>query len=328
MSATFRPEASGDERAVRAVVDDAFAGEPVVGQLVDALRRSPDWLPGLSFVAEVHGEIVGHVLFTRSLLDTPRRLVDVIVLSPASVASAHQGRGIGSALISHALEEVRRLRPEPLVFLEGAPGFYARFGFEPAEPIGFRRPSLRIPEPAFQVMRLPSWKRWMTGTLVYSRVFWELDCVGLRDGDRSPIGRASHPPRQIDHVTLNVADIAAARAFYAATLGELGLVESSDPHGRVEYGAEGRSDFGFYSRPNEVFQRAHVAFVAANRDQVDRFHAAALSHGGTSLDAPRERPEFGLYSAYLADAEGNGVEVGCALSAHGRSGPRPQRSGR
>ena len=125
--------------------------------------------------------IVGHILFTRSLLDAPRRLVDVLVLSPVSVAPAHQRRGIGTALIRHGMDEVRRLPDEPLVFLEGAPGFYGRFGFEPAGALGFRRPSLRIPEPAFQVVRLAPWEPWMTGTLVYSRVFWDLDCVGLRD---------------------------------------------------------------------------------------------------------------------------------------------------
>jgi len=175
-----RPERDGEEGAVRAVVEAAFVGEPVVGELVDALRRSPDWVPGLSFVAEVHGEIVGHILFTRSLLDASRRLVDVLVLSPVSVTPGHQGEGIGSALIRHGLDRVRDLGDEPLVFLEGAPGLYGRFGFEPGGAIGFRRPSLRIPEPAFQVVRMPAWEPWMTGTLVYSRVFWDLDCVGLR----------------------------------------------------------------------------------------------------------------------------------------------------
>ncbi len=179
--ALCRPERHGEERAVRAVVEAAFVGEPVVGELVDALRRSPDWGPGLSYVAELNGEIVGHILFTRSLLDAPRRLVDVLVLSPVSVAPSHQGSGIGSALIRHGLDQVRALDSEPLVFVEGAPGFYGRFGFESGAPLGFRRPSLRIPEPAFQVLRLPAWEAWMTGTLVYSRVFWDLDCVGLRD---------------------------------------------------------------------------------------------------------------------------------------------------
>jgi putative acetyltransferase len=177
----LRTERSGEERAVRRVVEAAFVGEPVVGELVDALRRSPDWIPGLSFVAERAGDVVGHILFTRSLLDAAPRLVDVLVLSPVSVNPAFQRHGIGSALIRHGLEAVRQRGDEPLVFLEGDPRYYSRLGFEAAEPLGFRRPSLRIPEPAFQVVRMPTWEPWMTGTLVYSRVFWDLDCVGLRD---------------------------------------------------------------------------------------------------------------------------------------------------
>jgi catechol 2,3-dioxygenase-like lactoylglutathione lyase family enzyme len=116
--------------------------------------------------------------------------------------------------------------------------------------------------------------------------------------------------RQIDHVTLNLADGDVARAFYGACLHELGLAEAVDPHGRVEFGRDGRSDFGFYvGSPRTFFQRAHVAFVAASRSEVDRFHAAALAAGGAALDGPRERPEFGMYSAYVTDPAGNGVEV-------------------
>ena len=175
----LRSEQSGDADEIRAAVVSAF-GLPVIGELVDRLRASPDWIDGLSFVAEQDGRIIGHVLFTRALLDAPRRLVDVLVLSPVSVIPAEQGRGVGSALVDHGLETVKA-RDEPLVFLEGSPTYYGRFGFRPGGPLGFRRPSLRIPERAFQVVPLPRYEGWMTGTLVYSRVFWDLDCVGLRD---------------------------------------------------------------------------------------------------------------------------------------------------
>jgi putative acetyltransferase len=69
----------------------------------------------------------------------------------------------------------------PLVFLEGSPAYYSRFGFEPGGRQGFRKPSLRIPDAAFQVERTASHQPWMTGTLVYAEPFWTLDCVGLRD---------------------------------------------------------------------------------------------------------------------------------------------------
>jgi putative acetyltransferase len=175
----FRPEAPGEAERVRDVVEAAF-GEPVVGELVDTLRRSPDWIDGLSLVAVAGDRIVGHILFTAALLDAPARLVRVLVLSPVSVAPDHQGRGIGSALIRHGLEVIAT-RPEPLLFLEGSPAYYRRFGFEAGGELGFRRPSLRIPEPAFQVIRLRGYEPSMTGTLVYPRAFWDLDCVGLRE---------------------------------------------------------------------------------------------------------------------------------------------------
>ena len=72
-------------------------------------------------------------------------------------------------------------RDVPLVFLEGAPGYYSRFGFEPGAAHGFRKPSLRIPDAAFQVLRLPTYESWMTGTLVYAEAFWRHDAVGRRD---------------------------------------------------------------------------------------------------------------------------------------------------
>jgi putative acetyltransferase len=179
---TLRAERAGDSDAVRDVVVTSF-GEVVVGALVDGLRASDAWIDGLSFVAEADGQLVGHVLFTRSRLDALERLVDVLVLSPLGVLPDYQHRGIGSALVRYGLEQVRQ-RPEPLVFLEGSPTLYLRFGFEPGGDLGFRKPSLRIPDAAFQVVKQPTYdSSWMTGTLVYADAFWRHDCVGLR-GER------------------------------------------------------------------------------------------------------------------------------------------------
>lgn len=79
-------------------------------------------------------------------------------------------------------------RGVPLVFLEGPAAYYSRLGFERADGLGFRKPSLRIPDAAFQVVRLPSYEAWMTGTLVCSQTFWEYDAVGLRDGEQGDQG--------------------------------------------------------------------------------------------------------------------------------------------
>jgi len=158
----------------------AFNGDPVIGPLLDALRSSWAWDDELSFVADLDGDLVGHVLYTRALLDAAPRLVEVLVLSPIGVRPDLQNRGIGGRLIRESLAVVGR-RPEPLVFLEGHPRYYPRFGFERATDLGFTAPSVRIPQDAFMVHRLPGYESWMTGTLVYPDAFWRLDAVGLRD---------------------------------------------------------------------------------------------------------------------------------------------------
>ncbi|MEU7414940.1 N-acetyltransferase [Streptomyces sp. NPDC042638] len=177
----LREELPGDSESVRDIHLRAFGDHGlVVADLVDTLRGTITPADGLSLVAELDGQIVGHVMFTRSLLDAPRRLVEVRVLSPLAVMPEYHKRGIGSALVQHGLKTLAE-RAVPLVFLEGDPGYYSRFGFAPGDDQGFRKPSLRIPDGAFQALRLPAYERWMTGTLVYAEPFWRHDAVGLRD---------------------------------------------------------------------------------------------------------------------------------------------------
>lgn len=176
-----RPERPADRSAVRQVHLAAFGERgAVVAELVDDLRELVISGHGVSLVSERQGEVVGHVMFTRSLLDAPRRLVDVQVLSPVGVLPELQRQGIGSALIRAGLAAMSE-RGMPVVFVEGDPGYYSRFGFKPGAAQGFRKPSLRIPEAAFQAIRLSGHRPWMTGTLVYDHAFWRHDCVGLRD---------------------------------------------------------------------------------------------------------------------------------------------------
>ena len=173
-----RPGRPGDAAAVREVVATAFGSDgTAVADLVEALEQRPG---GASYVAESDGRVIGHVHVSWSWLDAPGRLVDVLVLSPLSVAPERQRRGVGRLLVARAVAAADELGA-PLLFLEGDPAYYSRLGFGPAAALGFTPPSVRIPLPAFQVVTTPAYEPWMTGALVYADPFWTHDCVGLRD---------------------------------------------------------------------------------------------------------------------------------------------------
>ncbi|MGH8862311.1 MAG: GNAT family N-acetyltransferase [Jatrophihabitantaceae bacterium] len=170
-----RPATPSDAGAIAGVTSRAFA-DAHVADLVGALAAGP---ARVSLVAVDASAVVGHVMLSRGWLDAERELVEVLVLSPLSVDPPRQRTGIGASLVRAALAAAKDL-DTPAVFLEGAWGYYARFGFEAGASRGFVRPSSRIPGPAFQVVVLPAWRQWMTGVLVYPDAFWASDSVGLR----------------------------------------------------------------------------------------------------------------------------------------------------
>jgi catechol 2,3-dioxygenase-like lactoylglutathione lyase family enzyme len=125
----------------------------------------------------------------------------------------------------------------------------------------------------------------------------------------------------IDHVTLGVSDLARSRDFYARALLPLGFSEIGPPQAglpEVEFGLEEAADFAI-STAYPSGCPAHVAFAADRREQVDAFHAAALSAGGRDNGPPGLRPEYseGYYSAFVLDPDGHNVEA----VAHGATPP-------
>lgn len=107
------------------------------GQLVDKLREAPTFINELSLVAELNGQIVGHILFTPIIIDNGPQQFRSLVLAPVSVLPEFQKQGIGGKLI----ESGHRKSKEPgfqSVILIGHPEYYPRFGYKTASGWGIK----------------------------------------------------------------------------------------------------------------------------------------------------------------------------------------------
>lgn len=175
---SIRAEQPEDGGSVTELLLSAFGdhGRAVVA-LADDLRSHR--ASSISLIAEYQSRVVGFALLSGCWVDSPQRLVSALVLSPLAVSPEFQGRGIGRELITSGLDAADR-DGAPMVFLEGDPAYYSRMGFVAGRNLGLRRPSLRIPEAAFQVKALSHYDSSMTGSMVYPDTWWKHDAVGLR----------------------------------------------------------------------------------------------------------------------------------------------------
>ena len=136
MTVAVRPEAPGDIASIYRLNTTAFEGRTEEADLVDALRESGELL--LSLVAHRNDELVGHVAFSRLVVDTADGPVGGVALAPVGVHPHCQSEGIGSILIRTGLELLGERR-EQVVLVVGNPIYYSRFGFSTAA--GKRYPS-------------------------------------------------------------------------------------------------------------------------------------------------------------------------------------------
>jgi putative acetyltransferase len=125
----IRLERPGDVAAIGDILVASFPTD--AEQRLVGLLRAAGHLT-VSLVAEVDGEVVGHVAF--SPVTTSNGIVGV-GLAPLAAVMAYRRLGIGGRLVADGLRECEDLGWGWAVVL-GDPGYYSRFGFRPAAGFG------------------------------------------------------------------------------------------------------------------------------------------------------------------------------------------------
>jgi putative acetyltransferase len=171
----IRPEEPRDFPAIREI-HRLCLGRDNEAALVDKVRGTRDFIPGLSLVADLEGRAVGHVLFSRIWIRPPDpKLAEEasLVLGPLGVHPDFRNRGIGSELLTQGLKAGRQ-HGFSLVVVVGEQSYYSRFGFVPARPKGLEVP-FPVPDKGFLVAEIvPLHGPGIKGTIRFPPAFMDV----------------------------------------------------------------------------------------------------------------------------------------------------------
>jgi len=139
----IRRERPEEYHAVEQATLNAFWNKYRIGcdehQLVHKLRDSEDYLPEISRIAVIDGEIAGVICYTRVYL---RKEVDgnvaekeIVTFGPLGVVPKWQGCGVGEVLLKETLKLAKDAGYEGVVIF-GEPDYYPRVGFKTCDNFG------------------------------------------------------------------------------------------------------------------------------------------------------------------------------------------------
>jgi predicted N-acetyltransferase YhbS len=122
-SVTIHSETRFDASARERLLDSAF-GDGRFAKTSERLRAGRKPAEGLAFTARAGGRLIGTV----RLWDITAGGAPALLLGPLAVDAAHEGKGVGSALMRHAIAAAKDLGHKAIILVGDAP-YYARFGF-------------------------------------------------------------------------------------------------------------------------------------------------------------------------------------------------------
>ena len=143
---TIRPENQKDYKDIISLILCSFSegtdysdGSDIIA-LIEEIRVSENYIPELSFVAELDGKIVGHFLFSHfPLSETPEgghvNNGEIVMLAPVSVHADYFHKHIGSTMLKLGIEKVKEHGFKG-INVEGDYHFYNRVGFKTSSEYG------------------------------------------------------------------------------------------------------------------------------------------------------------------------------------------------
>ena len=148
----IRPENTADIPMTSKIVIQAFNRENELS-LVNNMREATEYIPELSIVADRNNLVLGYALYSPAQIPTSsRNIVQAALLHPVAVDPAYQKQGAGERLVRHGMER-SRAKGFSLIFSCAMPQFFAKLGFQPAQPFGLL-PDFPIKPGHFMVLDL------------------------------------------------------------------------------------------------------------------------------------------------------------------------------
>lgn len=105
------------------------------------LRNGRNYLPELDLVAEFDRQLIGHIMFTKTVVSQPDgSKVDTLMVAPLSVLLEYRSMGVGSTLMKEGFRIAKAMGYQT-AFLLGDPNYYQRFGYKPSHLYGINHES-------------------------------------------------------------------------------------------------------------------------------------------------------------------------------------------
>ncbi|MDR0273144.1 MAG: N-acetyltransferase, partial [Clostridiales bacterium] len=90
----------------------------------------------LTFVAEINGELAGHIIYSKSkIVSALGEVFEMLTFGPLAVLPKFQNLGIGKKLMLHSFDEARRMGFRAVIIF-GHSDYYPRVGFRRASEFG------------------------------------------------------------------------------------------------------------------------------------------------------------------------------------------------